>query len=182
MNCLEPPAARFILAVVFLQERTKGVRTMQTKKLVVGILTTILSLPAFAEITNNATCNTTNLGQSNNNSTANVEANWNANTININWYNGDTRVAQNTCTYDGQITLPTEPTKPGYTFAGWRLKQGTIRTLVEDCESIDNEQDCNNSYHFFPGCIPDNDYVSCIWNIDMYGGSCRSGDCTGGSN
>ena len=112
------------------------------KIITISALATILSLPAFAEITNNATCNTTNLGQSNNNSTANVEANWNANTININWYNGDTRVAQNTCTYDGSITLPTQPTKPGYTFSGWRLRATPVGP---NCSAINNESTCNNT-------------------------------------
>ena len=73
-------------------------------------------------LANGATCDSDNLGTSTNGSTAQTEAIWNANTININWYNGDTRVAQNTCTYDGQITLPQQPTKVGYTFTGWKLK------------------------------------------------------------
>ena len=73
-------------------------------------------------LTNGDTCNSDNLGTAANGSTAQTEAIWNANTININWYNGDTRVAQTTCTYDDSITLPTEPTKVGYTFNGWRLK------------------------------------------------------------
>ena len=152
------------------------------KTLTMSALIAVLSLPAFAEITNNATCNTTNLGQSNNNSTANVEANWNANTININWYNGDTRVAQNTCTYDGQITLPTEPTKPGYTFAGWRLRAATPeRTLVDSCNSIQNQQDCNNSYYVMPKCLNGEDInVDCVWKND----SCAkiiNPQCNGGN-
>ena len=44
-----------------------------------------------------------------------------ATVININWLNGGETVTTNSCTYNGAITLPTEPTKPGYTFAGWRL-------------------------------------------------------------
>ena len=112
------------------------------KIITISALTAVLSLPTFAEIANNATCNNTNLGQSNNNSTANVEANWNANTININWYNGDTRVAQNTCTYDGSITLPTEPTKPGYTFSGWRLRAAPV---APNCNAINNSTTCGNT-------------------------------------
>lgn len=77
---------------------------------------------ASSGLANGATCDSDNLGTSTNGSTAQTEAIWNANTININWYNGDTRVAQNTCTYDGQITLPQQPTKVGYTFNGWKLK------------------------------------------------------------
>ena len=44
------------------------------------------------------------------------------NTININWDNGET-ITSNTCEYDGAITLPPEPTRVGYTFSGWRLKE-----------------------------------------------------------
>ena len=57
--------------------------------------------------------------------TANVEINWEPNTINLNWYDGDTKltVANNsqTCVYDGTITVPSQPTKPGYTFNGWKV-------------------------------------------------------------
>ena len=41
--------------------------------------------------------------------------------ININWMDGENTITTNTCLYDGTITLPAEPTRPGYTFAGWRL-------------------------------------------------------------
>ena len=45
-----------------------------------------------------------------------------ANTINIDWNpdNGGVHI-QNMCTYNDAITLPAEPTKPGYTFTGWKL-------------------------------------------------------------
>ena len=44
------------------------------------------------------------------------------NTISLDWDpdNGSSHT-NNTCTYDGAITLPTEPTKPGYQFAGWAV-------------------------------------------------------------
>ena len=44
------------------------------------------------------------------------------NTINIDWNpdnNGEH--IKNMCTYDGAITVPTDPVKPGYTFTGWKL-------------------------------------------------------------
>ena len=46
----------------------------------------------------------------------------NNNTININW-NPDNGGAstQNMCYYDGPVTLPADPVKPGYTFMGWKL-------------------------------------------------------------
>ncbi|MBR2510625.1 MAG: InlB B-repeat-containing protein [Alphaproteobacteria bacterium] len=45
-----------------------------------------------------------------------------ANTINIDWDpdNGGAHI-QNMCTYDGAITLPDDPSRPGYTFTGWKL-------------------------------------------------------------
>ncbi len=45
-----------------------------------------------------------------------------ANTINIDW-NPDNNGAhiKNMCTYDGSITVPSDPVKPGYTFTGWKL-------------------------------------------------------------
>ena len=45
-----------------------------------------------------------------------------ANTIDIDWYNGNTKVESNQCTYDSTITLPTQPNKTGYTFNGWKIK------------------------------------------------------------
>ena len=148
------------------------------KNITISALAAVLSLPAFAEITNNATCNTTNLGQSNNNSTANVEANWNANTININWYNGDTRILQNTCTYDGSITLPTEPTKPGYTFAGWRLRAAAATPTYTSCEEITNQSDCE-AFIYDLDCNGDVTQKNCMWEPDAeYNGTIIPGGCT----
>lgn len=42
-----------------------------------------------------------------------------AETININWMDGNTTYAQTTCEIGGDIILPTTPTKRGYTFKGW---------------------------------------------------------------
>ena len=49
-----------------------------------------------------------------------------ANTINIDW-NPDNNGAhiKNMCTYDGSITVPSDPVKPGYTFMGWKLVEST---------------------------------------------------------
>ncbi len=49
-----------------------------------------------------------------------------ANTINIDW-NPDNNGAHtiNQCTYDGSITVPSDPVKPGYTFMGWKLLENT---------------------------------------------------------
>ncbi|MBQ3784914.1 MAG: InlB B-repeat-containing protein, partial [Alphaproteobacteria bacterium] len=58
-----------------------------------------------------------------------LQVDWQPNTIALHWYNGDTELtvpsASQSCTYDGTLTPPaTIPTKTGYTFKGWRVKQG----------------------------------------------------------
>ena len=58
--------------------------------------------------------------------TANVEINWEPNTIGLKWFNGDQQIAgQTSCTYNGTITVPPAPTKPGYTFNGWKVQKIT---------------------------------------------------------
>ena len=43
--------------------------------------------------------------------------------INLNWYDRDTIITTNTCRYGQEITFPPDPTRPGYTFSGWQLRQ-----------------------------------------------------------
>ena len=46
------------------------------------------------------------------------------NTVTLNYDNGDGTTTTGTCTYDNLITLPeTTPTKPGYTFTGWKVQR-----------------------------------------------------------
>ena len=41
----------------------------------------------------------------------------------LNWYNENTFFQNNTCNYNGVISLPeTQPVRPGYTFTGWKLQ------------------------------------------------------------
>jgi len=47
----------------------------------------------------------------------------------INWYVGDNLYTTTTCESGGDITLPTAPTKYGYTFQGWRLNYIPIEYL-----------------------------------------------------
>ena len=49
------------------------------------------------------------------------------NTLNINWYNGNTQLSVSTtsqsCTYGETFSLPTPPSAPnGYHFGGWKVK------------------------------------------------------------
>lgn len=67
-------------------------------------------------------CNYTNLGVYSGSAT--ITASWTAHTIDLTWNKlaGDaTPHATNTCTYDGDITLPTEPSRTGFSFMGWTL-------------------------------------------------------------
>ena len=61
------------------------------------------------------------------NGTVNVEINWEPNVIDLRWYDGDTLLNVPTeaqsCVYDGDMYIPTQPTKTGYTFMGWTIKE-----------------------------------------------------------
>ena len=64
------------------------------------------------------------------NGTADVEINWEPNTINLKWFNGEEQVSgQTSCVYDGTITVPPAPTKPGYTFNGWKIPKMNFSTI-----------------------------------------------------
>ena len=56
----------------------------------------------------------------------NLRAEFEPETINLRWYNNNTLLnvtsVSNTCTYDTAINLPTNPTKPGYKFKGWKVR------------------------------------------------------------
>ena len=73
----------------------------------------------------NASCDNATLDKYN--GTVNTEINWEPNTIQLNWYDGDTKLdvanTSQSCVYDGNISVPPAPTKPGYTFNGWKIKK-----------------------------------------------------------
>ena len=84
--------------------------------------------------------------------TSNLQADWQPNAIALHWYNGDTELtvpsASQSCVYDGTLTPPaTIPTKTGYTFKGWRVRQpqcsfassvcGLSRSVINSLEEVD---------------------------------------------
>ena len=78
--------------------------------------------------------------------TSNLQADWRANEIALHWYDGDTELTvaeeSQTCTYDGTLTPPTTiPTKTGYTFKGWRVKQAAQCSLSGLDPSIGTDWD-----------------------------------------
>ena len=82
--------------------------------------------------------------------TANVEINWEPNTIGLKWFNGEEQVSgQNSCVYDGTITVPPQPTKPGYTFNGWKIPKMDFTTIPKDVSGTER------------------------WSIGLYGNSNR---------
>ena len=93
----------------------------------------IFSVPSFAACTSglNGTCDhkCRNSEVGTYSGTSNIQATWEPNTIALHWYNGDDEIqnvpsASQSCTYDDSLTPPsTIPTRTGYTFKGWRVKQ-----------------------------------------------------------
>ena len=87
-----------------------------------------MACPAMANIdkdASTATCDNATIGTTT--GPANLQADWTANTINLDWYDGNTKLTVGstsaTCTYDDGITLPSTPTVPtGYTFGGWKVR------------------------------------------------------------
>ena len=84
----------------------------------------IISIPSFAtDVTGGETCDTDVLNTDT--GPVNLRAEFEPETINLKWYNGNNQItvptASNSCTYDTPINLPTDPVKPGYKFKGWRV-------------------------------------------------------------
>ena len=98
------------------------------KKLFVLFLP-VFTLPALGSGINStassAPCTNTTLETYSGNT--NLQADWQPNTINLRWYNGNTLMnvqsSANTCVYDGTLTIPqTAPVRTGYTFDGWQVR------------------------------------------------------------
>ena len=91
---------------------TKGKGMKKFLMFVCGIM--LFTCPLFAtgidSGATNADCDNATLGQYN--GTANLEMDWQPNTINVRWYSDDTQLS---------LYLPTPPTKKGYTFEGWKV-------------------------------------------------------------
>jgi len=111
-------------------------------KKIVSILAILITVPALAtDITNSSDCDNTTLGTYS--APVDMEAKWTANTINLQWYDdaNDSTPTNTTCQYSSTIALPSQPTKPGYNFAGWQLRQATtfdLSTLAEYINSGGN--------------------------------------------
>ena len=67
---------------------------------------------------------------------SNLSADWQPNTINLTWYNEQEKLtvqqSAQSCVYDGTLSIPaTQPTRVGYTFAGWKVRLPGTYTELE---------------------------------------------------
>ena len=107
----------------------------------------LISTPSYSSgITSNAnsaTCDNSTLETFT--GTSNLQANWSANEITVKWY-ADSEAEQpmttNTCFYgpNSALTIPSASSmvnlKPGYTFAGWRVRQAASCSFASQVCSL----------------------------------------------
>ena len=107
-------------------------RIKQIGTICFAIFSFIFSTPTFAtNIPSNAsTADCKNNPLQTYSGTSNLQADWQANTIQLHWYEDSDATtemnvasASQSCVYDGILTPPaTIPTKTGYTFKGWTVR------------------------------------------------------------
>jgi hypothetical protein len=88
----------------------------------------LISQKSFSENipSENPTCDNSTLGVYS--GSVALEPDWGANKISIRWYNNNTLMtnvtaAESTCEYDSTIDVATAPSRTGYNFSGWRVRQ-----------------------------------------------------------
>ena len=95
------------------------------KLLPISVIAIFAVAPTFADnITASSTCTNGVLGTYT--GPANIEANFDPNTINTTWYSNGTAMtvdsAYQTCTYAAPLTPPTPAPRAGYEFNGWKIR------------------------------------------------------------
>ena len=112
----------------------------------------VYSVPSFATNVDNgedATCDEDTLESPT--GPVRLRAEFTPEIINLKWYDeNNNRInvasASNTCTYDTAISLPTNPTKTGYKFKGWKIVQDyDFSTLTFNACGLDIAQ-CSVGY------------------------------------
>jgi hypothetical protein len=95
------------------------------KKLSISLIALMFATPSFATgigaSAESANCDNGVLGTYT--GPASLSANWTANTIHLDFYDGEDKLSSGQCTYDGGIELPNDPTKEGYEFSGWKVRR-----------------------------------------------------------
>ena len=92
---------------------------------------------------------------------SNLAADWQPNEIQLRWYNENERLtvqsSAQSCVYDGTLTIPsTQPTRTGYTFAGWEVRLPGAYTELEYLEG-------NGTQYINTGVILTSDNVTYQW-------------------
>jgi hypothetical protein len=109
------------------------------KKLFVSLVALIFATPSFATGidagANSAGCNNGVLGTYT--GPTELSAQWTANTINLNFYDGEDKLSSGHCTYDGGIELPDDPEKTGYEFAGWKVRRAAAPAAQCSLSDVD---------------------------------------------
>jgi uncharacterized repeat protein (TIGR02543 family) len=138
------------------------------KKLSISLIALIFATPSFATgiaaSAQSADCDNDVLGTYT--GPASLSANWTANTINLNFYDGEDKLSSGTCTYDGGIELPEDPTKTGYEFDGWKVRRAAAAPSQPQQLSTNNI--CTNGIDY--GYINDSsgEYGESSNNTDKY--------------
>ena len=97
------------------------------KKILMFLFALVFAIDSFATGISGASAPCDNATLSKYNGTADIEINWEPNTIGLKWFNGDQQIAGPTsCVYDSTLSVPPQPTKPGYTFNGWKVWKITV--------------------------------------------------------
>jgi len=135
----------------------------------------ILIFPTYATINvqpgSTANCNSATLTTSENDVTANLTAQYHANTITFTYdANGGTTSnggtwsnnAATQCTYDTNFNLPTAPSKTGYNFDGWKVKATPVCNLSESQIDALTQSDYGLMSFFLSGYDPTR-------NVQKYG-------------
>ena len=105
-------------------------------------------------------------------------------TITLNWNeNGGNAIANGSCTYGGNLTLPSAPTRSGYTFTGWKLANGTIKSAGETvsggCTSTYTGVSSGTSTSITAQWTPAT--ITINWD-ENGGGAVENGSCTYGGD
>ena len=172
------------------------------KKLCLILCGVLIATDSFAttDIAANAessTCDSGVLGTTEGD--VNFDAKWAANNVPLIWHDNHTviQTAQNTCEYDGTLTIPTpEPQRVGYTFAGWHVMPtvdaSTLTALTTGTERWIRTYNNNHQYYWHASGtatateVPRGDYAEFNelnvneWKVD-YGNGTLKGSLYGTS-
>ena len=121
------------------------------KKFLMFLFALVFAIDSFATGISGASAPCDNATLSKYTGTADIEINWEPNTIGLKWFNGDQQIAGPTsCVYDSTLSVPPQPTKPGYTFNGWKVWKITVPDGYTQLEYIQSTGTQWINTNYFP--------------------------------